>query len=189
MILIRRLTYSLLIVFNTLGPFLIQSKLGHTPIYFGHLALLMGVTFLLGTFICRYFIKKLQPEKIFAFAVPFFLLLAVMNVLLAYLAPKNILMILIPSLLMFLGCGIIYPTGMTKGLSLFRNLAGSSSAMMNLINILLTTFTAFFMGYLDVESAISLTWVYFVLMLLCGVVYFFTMRQRSACLSEQLIKN
>lgn len=178
-VILMGLTYSLLIVFNTLGPFLIQTKLGHSSIYFGVAALLMGVNFLVGTFICRYFIKAIPPEKIFSFAVPCFLFIALISVVFVYWAPKNILMILIPSLLMFLGCGIIYPTGMTKGLSLFRHLAGSSSAMMNLINILITTLTAFFMGYLKVESAISLVWVYFILMLLCGVVYFVTLGRRQ----------
>ena len=41
-ILLMGCAYSLLIVFNTLGPFLIQASLGYSPIYFGHVALWMG---------------------------------------------------------------------------------------------------------------------------------------------------
>src|SRR5262249_19537975 len=65
------ITYSLLIVFNTLGPFFIQNILGHSSVYFGKIALCMGLAFLSGTFICRYLIKRHQPEKILIFAILF----------------------------------------------------------------------------------------------------------------------
>jgi len=39
------LTYSLIIVFNTAGPFLIQTEFHKTPVFFGHLAFCLGVVF------------------------------------------------------------------------------------------------------------------------------------------------
>lgn len=171
-VLLMGIAYSLLIVFNTLGPFLIQSELGQTPIYFGHLALFMGLTFLLGTFICRRLVKQFQPEEIFAYAVHFFLVVSFVSVIAAYLAPHNMAVIIISSLFMFLACGIIYPAGIGKGLSLFRHLAGSGTAVLNLINILITSLTAFFMGYINATSAIAINWLYFILMICCSLVYF-----------------
>lgn len=178
-VLLMGITYSLLIVFNTLGPFLIQTVLGRTPVYFGHLALFMGLMFLLGTFICRRLVKQFQPEEIFAFAVPVFLFVALISVIAAYLAPQNMAVIIIPSLFMFLGCGIIYPAGIGKGLSLFRHLAGSGSAVLNLINILITSLTAFFMGYINATSAIAISWLYLILMGCCSVVCFLLIKGSS----------
>jgi len=170
------IAYSLLITFNTLGPFLIQTELGHSSVYFGHLALYMGLVFLAGTFLCRCFIKRYSPEKIFLWTIPFFLLIALVGLLFAYLDSKNIAVIIISTSLMFLACSIVYPAGMGKGLSLFKHLAGSGAAIMNLINMLIAGFTAFLMGYVNDTSAIPLLWSYFIVMICSGVIYFFLLR-------------
>lgn len=178
-VILMGITYSLLIVFNTLGPFLIQTALGHTAVYFGHLALFMGLAFLLGTIICRRLVKQFTPEEIFSIAVPSFLLIALISLILAYLMPYARSLIIMSTLFMFLACGIIYPAGMGAGLALFRHLAGSGSAVMNLINILITSVTALFMSTINAQSAIPLVWIYFCLMLLCGITYYFLIKQKN----------
>ena len=172
------LTYSLLIVFNTLGPFLIQASLGYSPIYFGHVALFMGLTFLSGTFLCRRLLQEMSPEDLFFYAIFFFTIIAAISVLAAFLNPQNVWIIIIPSLLMFLGCGIIYPAAMGNGLSLFRHLAGSGSAVMNLINILITSLTALIMSFLHADSAVPLNLINFILMALAAVVYCLLIRKK-----------
>jgi MFS transporter, DHA1 family, multidrug resistance protein len=59
------LAYSLLIVFNTMAPFLIQKQWGYSPIFFGHLSLFLGCIFLLSTFICRHYIKQYEVETLY----------------------------------------------------------------------------------------------------------------------------
>lgn len=177
-VMLMGVTYSLLIVFNTLGPFLIQSSLGYSSVYFGQIALLMGLSFLSGTFLCRRLLKTFNSEEVFFYAISFFTLLAAISVILALIYWKNIWIIIIPSLLMFLGCGIIYPAGMGKGLSLFRHLAGSGSAVMNLVNISITSLTALIMSSLYVDNAIPLAVIYLCLMLLAGLIYYFLIRSK-----------
>ena len=43
-------------------PFLIQVKLNYSAIFFGHIALCMGLAFLLATFVCRYLLKHFIQE-------------------------------------------------------------------------------------------------------------------------------
>lgn len=163
--------YSLLIAFNTLGPFLIQTELGRSPIYFGHAALFMGVAFFLGTIVCRKLIANHSPEKIMLYEIIVFLAIALVAVILALIAYKNMAIIIGSSFLLFFGTGIIYPACLGKGLSLFRHLAGSGSAVMNLINILITCLSAFLMSFINARSAIPLTFIYLLLMLLCGLIF------------------
>ncbi len=179
LVMLMGLSYSLLIVFNTLGPFLIQTELGYSSVYFGHLAFCMGLIFLLGTFICRRLLHYYQPEKILLFATTFFTLAAITSVLVVYLDPNNIWVIVVPALLMFLGCGIIYPTAMGKASALFRHLAGSGSAVMNLINILITTLISLIMSLVNASNAIPMTWIYLGLMLLGTVCYWCLIRIQS----------
>lgn len=164
-------TYSVLIAFNTLGPFLIQTQLGHTPVYFGHVALSMGLMFLLGTFICRYWVKQYPPQKIMIVAIPIFLFIALLGLIAAYSEGKDMWVILLPSLLMFLGVGILYPASMGKGMSLFRHLAGSGAAIMNLVAVLITSLTAFLISLNSSASALFLAGIYLGLMLLSALIY------------------
>jgi MFS transporter, DHA1 family, multidrug resistance protein len=170
------IAYSLLIVFNTLGPFLIQNSLGYSPVFFGQLALLMGLAFLSGTFLCRRLLQQLYPKDILFYSISFFTLVAAISVIAAFIYANNIWAIILPSLLMFLGCGIIYPAAMGKGLSLFRHLAGSGSAVMNLISISITSFTAFIMSFILADNALTIAYIYFGLMVLGGMIYYFLIR-------------
>jgi len=178
-IMLMGITYSLLIVFNTLGPFLIQTSLGYSSVYFGKVALLMGVTFLAGTFLCRRLLKQLYPEDIFFYVIFIFTIIAAIGVLLALFYGNMIWIVIIPSLFMFLGCGIIYPTAMGKGISLFRHLAGSASATMNLISISITSMTAFIMSFIHANSMLIIAYIYLGLMTLASMVYYFLIRPKG----------
>lgn len=170
-VILAGIAYSLLIVFNTLGPFLIQAQLGYTSVYFGHVALWMGIVFLLGTLACGYLVKQHQPEAILLVAIPIFLLISIVGVLLAYMMPKNIWIVIIPSLFMFFGCGIIFPACLGRAMALFRHLAGSGSAVMNMITVLITSLTALIMSFITASSVLPMTCVYLGLMMLGGIIY------------------
>lgn len=170
------ITYSTLIVFNTLGPFLIQTELGYSSVFFGHLAFWMGLLFLLGTMICRRLLRHFQPEEIIAVAVSFFTVIAIFGLVFAYIDARNIWVITVPSLFVFLGCGILYPVAMGKAIALFRHLAGSGSAVMNLINILITTLTSLVMSLIYANNVIPIAWIYLGLMLLSTGAYWLLIR-------------
>lgn len=179
-VMLMGVAYSILIVFNTLGPFLIQTSLGYSSVFYGQVALFMGLTFLSGTFLCRRLLLQLYPKDIFFYAISFFSAVAAISVIVAFIYTHNILTIILPSLFMFLGCGIIYPTAMGKGLSLFRHLAGSGSAIMNLISISITSFTSFIMSFIHADNAITIACIYLVLMVLAGLIYYFLIRSDAS---------
>lgn len=178
-VILMGITYSLLMVFNTLGPFLIQTALGKTSVYFGHVALCMGLLFLVGTIICRGLIKWYQAEKVLAWGIPTLLLFAFIGLFLAYVNNKNMGIIFISNLLIFLGVGVIYPACMGKGLALFRHLAGSGSSVMTVITLLITSITAFIMSFINADSAIPIAWIYLGLVVLCGITYISLVHQKK----------
>ena len=76
LVVLMGIAYSLIIVFNTVGPFLIQTRLNYSPIFFGHLALVMGLIFLIATIICRYLLKHYKAEQLLQVVINLFLGLA-----------------------------------------------------------------------------------------------------------------
>lgn len=171
LVIIMGSVYSLVIAFNTIGPFLIQTKLNYTPVYFGHIALYMGLAFLLTTFVSRYLLNKFQVEQIFLIVINVTFVLSILAVLLGYFFNKNIIMISIASGVMFSTCGFLFPMSMGKGLSLFRHIAGTAVATMYLINILMTSLTAFVLSFINIKSAVPMMWTYFFLVSVCMIVY------------------
>jgi len=171
LVILMGLAYSLIITFSTLGPFLIQSKLGYSPVFFGHFALCAGLFFLLGTFICRWLLKKYKVNKIFFIIVNLFFGVSIVAVVMSYIYATSIVLIAMVSVLMFFVTGNIFPLSMGKGLSLFRHIAGTATATMYLINILITSLIGFLISFINVENAISMMWIYLLLMLTCFIVY------------------
>ncbi|OGT68276.1 MAG: hypothetical protein A3J38_02840 [Gammaproteobacteria bacterium RIFCSPHIGHO2_12_FULL_45_9] len=178
-IILMGLSYSLLIVFNTSGPFLIQSKLHYSPIFFGHLALWLGVVFLASTFACRYALKYYSIEYLLARFITILCILAGLGVILSYIVHAPLVLVTGISALVFFACGFIFPMTMGKGLSIFRHIAGTATAAMYLVNILITSLTAFIASLISIQSALSLMWLYFCLLLASVCVYWGMMRQKS----------
>ncbi len=164
LVVLMGLTYSLLIVFNTAGPFIIQSKLHYSPVFFGHLALILGVVFLMATLICRTILKFFAMEKVLPVMINIFFVAAFMILTISYWLENSVVLITVGSALMFSGAGCIFPMSMSKGISLFRHISGTATATMYLINILICSFMSFIVSLLNVHSAASLAWLYFILM-------------------------
>ncbi len=168
---IMGLTYSLIVVFNTTGPFLIQTEFHNTPVFFGHLALCLGLVFLLATIICRSLLKHFETEYLFLILIHVFLGLTFLFVIASYFFSQSMVLVTAGSMLMFFASGFIFPASMGKGMSLFSHIAGTASALMYLVNILLTSLCSFLMSFVNMSNAIPLMWIYFLLMGFCTIIY------------------
>lgn len=176
LILLMGISFSAIIVFNIFGPFLIQMSLNHSALYYGHIALWMGASFVFGTIICKELIKKYTAERIIIATISFCTISSLLAIVFAFTGIKNIWLIVIPSALMCLCCGIVYPTAMGKSMSLFRHLAGSASSVMSFISLIIPGLIAVIVSLIDARNIISLTSIYLIISLFCGSCYFFFIR-------------
>lgn len=165
------LTYSLIISFHTSAPFLIQNKFHYSPVFFGHLALYLGMAYLIATFICRYLLKKFNFDQLMPKLIGLFLLITLLSIGLSYIFVTSIVLLAITSAFMFAACGLIYPLSIGKGLSLLRHIAGTATATMYLVNVSITGLTAFLLSFINIQSITAMFWVYFILMIVSGGVY------------------
>lgn len=170
------LAYSLIIVFNTSGPFLIQNEFHYSPVFFGHVALWLGIVFLISTVTCRHLLKKYSVEKLYLWILHFFLMLTISAIILSTFYEKSIALIIISSAFMYFVNGFIFPMSMGKGLSLFRHISGTATAVMYLINILMTSFVSFIVSFIAVHNNIDMILMYFTLLFLATLVYWIMTR-------------
>ena len=172
--------YATLIAFNTLGPFVVQSVLGYSPIDFGNIAVCLGAVFLIATITCRRILKQLTAEALMRIVVPtaFFIVLFVLIV--AYYLPLNLYVLLFITAVVFFTCGLIYPAGIGRSMEIFRPLAlaGSAAAVMNLIiNVVFTGLTAAILSFVNVSTILPILCSYAVLIILCIFALFIFVNQ------------
>lgn len=163
--------YSLVISFNTLGPFLIQTKFHYSSVFFGYIALCMGVSFLTATLVCRYLLRKYTAKRLFFVFIRAAFVFALLSILLVYNFKTNLLCLCVISAFMFFASGFIFPMSMGNGMSFFKHIAGTASATMYLINILITSLTGFVLSFLNIATSIPLIWIYLAFITFCLFVY------------------
>jgi DHA1 family bicyclomycin/chloramphenicol resistance-like MFS transporter len=176
--LLMGLAYSLIMVFNTAGPFLIQKTLHYSSIFFGHIALGLGLAFLFATFVCRFLLKKYHFEQLIFILIHLFFCFSVALLSISYFFNQSVLVLGAGSAVMFFACGFIFPMSMGKGQSLFRHIAGSAAALMYIINISMTSATTFLIGFLNIQDVSSMMWVYTLLLFMGILTYWIGIRKK-----------
>ena len=83
---------------------------------------------------------------------------------------------MIASILMALLTGIVFPASLGKGMTFFRHIAGTASASMYLVNILITALVSFVLGFMHVHSAIVLLGSFLCLVLLAFLLRLWLLR-------------
>ncbi len=171
LIIIMGCAYALLITFHVLGPFLIESTLNYSPVFFGHLALGLGCSFLAGTFVSRHLLKKHPGEKLLSLFIHLFMGAAILGLIASLALEENLPLIIAVSGLMFFCTGCLFPMSSGMGMAHFKHIAGTASAIMYLLNILITSLVSLVLSFINTHSVLSLMIVYTVLLLICSLSY------------------
>lgn len=103
--------------------------------------------------------------------VHIFFLFAMAGVLFALFSDTTMLAIAILSAGMYFVSGFIFPLSMGRGMSMFRHMAGTATATMYLINVLLTSTINVFVGWIHVDSMQALFLIYVTLLSVALVIY------------------
>jgi len=127
--LINVFTFSTYIIFNMIGPFLIQGVLKHSVIFYGHVALLLGVAYFAGTLLNQVLLRYLNLNKIIFVGISGCLLFSILMTLLGIFIHMNTWVILIPVILIFFSSSIVFPNVATLNMQLFPQSAGLASAV------------------------------------------------------------
>lgn len=144
--LLLSLTYAALVIFNVVGPFLIQVVLKYSVIEYGHIALLLGFGYFMGNVLSSHLIRYFEPMRIALFGTIGGTIISLILVGLGEMIRLNLYIVVIPVFLLFTFCGITFPNVMGYALNLIRKNSGIASAVMGTLQIggvfLLSTFAA-----------------------------------------------
>lgn len=166
------LSYSLLLSFHTMAPFFIQDMLHRSPIFFGKIALFLGIGYIVTTIIVKRLLHYFSAQQILSTSIKIFLAIVIVGLIASYIYPNSILLLVIISLMMFVATGIIFPLSLGSGLSMFGHIVGTATAIMYLINGGLNAMISFIVSITHIKNLTTISWIYLILITLITIVYF-----------------
>ncbi|MGQ4004913.1 MFS transporter [Francisellaceae bacterium CB300] len=169
--------YSLIISFNTLGPFLIQNVMGYSAAYFGKLAIFLGLAFLPAPIIGRKLLNYYSIGKIFFVVIHAFLLLTIGFFITSLVTASTIVLLIIATMVVYFACGSIFPLAMGKGISMFKHISGTAAAIMYLVNMSIASLVSFVQSYLHANTITSMISIYLVLIIMIASLYWYKLKE------------
>ncbi|OBT12064.1 hypothetical protein A9264_02650 [Vibrio sp. UCD-FRSSP16_10] len=162
--------YSILPAFNTVAPFLVQTTLGHTFIFYGRIALLLGACWLVGNLANRLFFSVSANLKI---NVSMTLSLAAVIIGAGYqwYFGLNLVAFVVPVAVVVTALGVLFPLFLGQALVPFSHLAGIANALVFSVCWLCTAFISFIASGLSSVSAQPLLLMYAVLLSVAVVIH------------------
>jgi Bcr/CflA subfamily drug resistance transporter len=158
------LCYSILLLFNIIGPFMVQNTLHKPPTYFGYLALGIGTMYFLGGLSNRVHGPRLpSAEQRLRIGARVMAAASIAMLLLALTVGLRVWTLATPVFVMGFCAGAMYPTLMAKGNSLFPHIAGLTSAILGCALLLVSSAMMGLAGFVSVQVLTPLA-VFFVVL-------------------------
>lgn len=169
--LIGGLTYSLIVVFNVMGPFLIQNALGKTAVFYGYMALILGLAWFLGSSLNRVLVN--QPVRIkMPVLMSIILLFSVVMLILAVNTHLSILTIVLPIFVIFVCGGATFPNAIGKPLQLFPAFTGFASSFSGSFLFMVAFIMTAIASLFHATSLLPIASLYVIIILLIWLIYF-----------------
>lgn len=167
---ILALAYGTIAIFNAVGPFLVQTELGYSPIVYGRIALLMGVAWFVGSLLnrwLRHYLKATQIAKII------FSILLIINLIFLILSIFyfNLWVLVLPLMVLFCTSSIIFSNFFALCVSFFSKNAGAASAVMGTLFVVGAGLLSASASLLKTKTLTPLALTYALLLLISIVVY------------------
>ncbi|ALL67624.1 Permeases of the major facilitator superfamily [Paraburkholderia caribensis MBA4] len=143
-------SFSAFLLWNVIGPYVVQGRLGHSASFFGSTALCVGVCYLGGTTLNRSLIKRFNGEQlmkggILLFAIGIALVLANGATLTLVTAVGGIMMIAFAQ-------GFIFSNAMASSMRYFPNRAGAAASLQGCLMLVMGAVASGLISGIRVES-------------------------------------
>jgi Bcr/CflA subfamily drug resistance transporter len=170
------LGYGFLLIFNVLGPFLVEHHMGYSAVVYGHMAMILGLGWLVGSLTNRLLLFHYKPETCLSIGAITVLVMMTAYWIVAALLPLNLWTLIIPALCLFAGGSICFTNTLGFILARFPKKTGTASSLYGSSMIAGIAVMTFFAGYTRLNSQFPMLWIYtaFSVALACCIGYALT---------------
>ncbi len=168
--LVLAIIYAHLILFNVVGPFLVQVVLGESPLVFGRVALALGVAWFLGSLANRFLTACFPRIPLMEIATVVAFLASLLMGWLAFRYPLSLFNLVIPTAVVFMSGSITFTQCFGKSMRLFPERAGTASALMGTLFIAGSALAGFAGSFLETQTGVPLALSFIALTFLAALI-------------------
>lgn len=180
------LSFSGMIAFFQLSPFIFISKLNMLPSHYGQIMLLMACPYLTGGMMVKVLIKTMSNTKILLIGIALMLIAGISLLYFDIWAKLSSFTVIIPSFIYILGFRFVMPIASSAGLSLFTKHKGSASALLGWFLMMSSSVVSFLVGVATFTPMLLLALVYLTLALVLLVIMIIEIRSNYIVRSVQI---
>lgn len=158
--------------YATVGAFIVENILHHTAITFGNTALIVGCCYLTGALSNRIFIKKFHLHHLTRFGFILSIIGALLGIILAVIAPLNLITLLLPAMIICYSQGFIYPNVLARSLRIFPQHGGAAISTFACSIVTITGLGIFMISHINVSGLTSFAAIFTVLAIFQSAVFF-----------------
>ncbi|MDF2885377.1 MAG: drug resistance transporter, Bcr/CflA subfamily [Clostridiaceae bacterium] len=163
---VSALGYAVIVLFNVVGPFLIEIVLKYSVVQYGNIALVLGFAYFLAAMSNRFVISYFNNNSLLLFGFISSLTGSILMILLGFTLDMNLFIVLIPIFLIFFFIGFIVPNALAQTMMLFSKIAGTASSVFGTLTGIIVFFVTILGSNLKTNSQIPLSVTYLVLLII-----------------------
>jgi Bcr/CflA subfamily drug resistance transporter len=151
--------YGLLVIFNVLGPFLVQHHLGYSAVVYGHMAMILGIGWLLGSISNRLLALQYSSKQCLTIGSFCIGIMIIIFWIVALTLPLNLWTLIIPSLFLFAAASICFTNTFVFILNLYPKRTGTASSLYGSSMVIGIAILTFFAGFTHLNSQFPMLWI------------------------------
>lgn len=171
--------------YGIVGPFLIQTQLGHSPIAFGRSALLIGAAYFIGTLISRILLSRISMPQLLKLGNSLMLVGTLAMLISSQRAHFDTAAIVGPYTIMTIGIGLSFPSAITLCLAPFREHAGTAACLHGGVVMTFGCLTTGLISLIPTHSLMPLTIIFGMIASLSALIVYLPQNHFSAALGPQ----
>lgn len=162
-----------IMLYATLGPFIVEGMLHKSVLVYGNTTLLIGAGYLIGTLTGRFLLIRMLPRQVCI--IGFFVLL--FAVILAYVfaafSTLSLVTLAIPIMLICISSGLIFANIMGANLKEFPQNVGAATAMQSTAILFIGAIGIFIASHLHIANLLQFATLFLALALIQASLFFF----------------
>lgn len=162
-------SFTTFLIWNVIGPYILQVGLGHGPAFFGTTALMVGVAYLGATLINRAFVSTFDNRTRLVGGLTLFLIGTGVTALGG--ASIQLPFILSGTIIVACAQGFIFSNAMAVSMSLFPDRAGAAASLQGCLMLIGGSIATVIISSLPLTSSLSISMMFAALMIVALVGY------------------
>ncbi|MGL4450369.1 MAG: multidrug effflux MFS transporter [Sarcina sp.] len=173
---ISAIMYVVTVLFNVVGPFIVEKSMDKSVIFYGNLTMILGSAYFIGVIINRILVTKVH-EKVLILTGLFLNLAIIIIMFITNLFVRNVFTLIIPIYLVFMLMALITPNVTALAMGSFSENKGIASSLFGIINGGLVFIVTNLVSLLNVETAITVAIIYGILFIASIILRFSTPKE------------